>query len=63
MPEMPVATVKIRPDMSSFADELEAELGSTLSPTDGLRLLCNVVALLLIVCTPAIVWAVYGWAF
>lgn len=59
MPEIGTATVKVVPDLTEF----ENALGSSSDRNDGARLFFNILSLLLLVCSPAIVWAVYGWAF
>jgi hypothetical protein len=64
MAEIATAKIKIVPDASEFASELENALQSAVpSHQDGARLFFNLLSLLLLVCSPAVIWAVYGWAF
>lgn len=60
MPEIGKATIKIVPDTSEFTEAREALNGHR---ADGFNFLCNVVGIIALVCSPAVVWAVYGWAF
>lgn len=59
MAEIGKATVKIVPDASGFGEALSAQIGDT-QHQDGARLFFNVLTLLLLVTSPALVWAVYG---
>lgn len=57
MAEIGTASVKVVPDYSEWTSAPDN------SPQDGVRLFFNVLTILLLICAPALVWAIYGWAF
>lgn len=61
MPEIGTATIKVVPDADDFVASLNEQIGKP--KHSGFDLFMNLLSLLLLVCSPAIVWAVYGWAF
>jgi hypothetical protein len=52
--------IKALPDASGFGMAFDTEVDRSDS---GFDLFMKTAALLLLLCAPALVWAVYGWAF